>query len=287
MHVPVVCNFQAWMDVLFIIWKNWCTSCTNLPNIKAQRTTSFIPHQQRNGSQCLQTCQEEPKLHSSGWEEKNESGIKLHRRIDLGSQDGSIFNLSILSERSNMVFCSNAGPGVSQDTSGHVQWVPYGSGWYLFARQNENRIWGNLPWREHISSIRPPAWWSTKHCPEKDLRWLVPFIFTTIFAPYSGRQKSTCFVFFIAFPSTSQPHIGNQLLQNDPCCQRAKASYSAQTEVLASPNFQERLREVRTTGAGTSGILQGATWALLEELPYSCAMNIERQTTIRVKLSVN
>ena len=108
---------------------------------------------------------------------------------------------------------------------------------------------------------------------------MVPFIFTTIFAPYSGRQKSTCLVFFIVFPSLSQPHIGNQLLQNDPCCQRAKASYSARTEVLASPNFQGRLHEVRTTGAGTSGILQGATWALLEELPYSCAMNIDRQTT--------
>ena len=52
----------------------------------------------------------------------------LDKKIDLGSQDGSIFNLSMLSERSNMVFCSNAGPGVAQDTSGHVQWVPYGSG---------------------------------------------------------------------------------------------------------------------------------------------------------------
>ena len=108
---------------------------------------------------------------------------------------------------------------------------------------------------------------------------MVPFIFTTIFAPYSGRQKSTCLVFFIVFPSLSQLHIGNQLLQNDPCCQRAKASYSARTEVLASPNFQGRLHEVRTTGAGTSGSLQGATWALLEELPYSCAIKIERQTT--------
>ena len=114
------------------------------------------------------------------------------------------------------------------------------------------------------------------------LKWIflfVPFLITTIFAPYSGRQKSTCLVFFIVFPSLSQLHIGNQLLQNDPCCQRAKASYSAQTEVLASPNFQGRLHEVRRTGAGTSGSLQGATWALLEELPYSCAMNIDRQTT--------
>ena len=109
---------------------------------------------------------------------------------------------------------------------------------------------------------------------------MIPFIFTTIFASYAypKRQKSTYLVFFI-FPSTSQLHIGNQLLQNDPCCQRAKASYSARTEVLVSPNFQGRLREVHRTGAGTSGILQGATWALLEELPYSCAMNIERQTT--------
>ena len=87
-----------------------------------------------------------------------------------------------------------------------------------------------------------------------------------------GLKLSLAMNFFIVFPSTSQPHIGNQLLQNDPCCQRAKASYSAQTEVLASPNFQGRLHEVRTTGAGTSGSLQGATWALLEELPFSCAI---------------
>ena len=76
MHVPVLNSKHEWIKRSFCHLKILrYTSCTNLPNIKAQRTTSFIPHQQRIGNQCLRTCQEEPKLHNSGWKEKSESEI--------------------------------------------------------------------------------------------------------------------------------------------------------------------------------------------------------------------